>query len=87
MEYRRQKIKNNSGFDLRRFTSASTLSGAIEQIKSKVILTFPFSIEIVDLMENLLSGGYSSAHTRLGFDTEMFTPKSKENIEQKKQHH
>ena len=87
LEYRWQKIKNNSGFDLRCFTSASTLSGAIEQIKSKVILRFPFSIEIVDLMENLLSGGYSSVHTCLGFDTEIFTPKSKENIEQKKQHH
>ena len=34
-------------------------------------------------MEGLLSGGYSSVHTRLGFDTEIFTPKSKEYIEQK----
>ena len=34
-------------------------------------------------MESLLSGGYSSVHTRLGFNTEMFTPKSKEYIEQK----
>ena len=59
------------------------MSGAIERIKSKVILTFPRSVEIVDLMESLLSGGYSSVHTRLGFNTEMFTPKSKEYIEQK----
>ena len=81
-EYHWQKIKNDNGFDLRCFTSANTLSGAIEQIKSKVILTFPRSVEIVDLMENLLSGGYSSVHTRLGFDTEMFAPKSKEYIEQ-----
>ena len=34
-------------------------------------------------MEGLLSGGYSSVHTRLGFDTEIFTSKSKEYIEQK----
>ena len=29
-------------------------------------------------MESLLSGGYSSVHTRLGFDTKMFTPNSPE---------
>ena len=29
-------------------------------------------------MEKLLSGGYSSVHTRLDFDTEIFTPKSVE---------
>ena len=87
LEYRWQKIKNDTGFDPRCFTFASTLSRAIERIKSKVILTFPRSAEIVDLIESLLSGGYSSVHTRLGFDTEMFAPKSKEHIEQKKQHH
>ena len=50
-------------------------------MKSKVILTFPRSVEIVDLMESLSSRGYSSVHARLGLDTEMFTPKSKEYIE------
>ena len=75
LEHRSQKIKNEPGFDPRCFTSASTLSGAIKRIKSKVILTFPHSVEIVDLMESLLNGGYSFVHTRLGFDTEMFTPK------------
>ena len=34
-------------------------------------------------MESLLSGGYSSVHTRLGFDTEMFTSKSAECMKQK----
>ena len=34
-------------------------------------------------MESLLSGGYSSAHSRLRFDTEMFTPKSPEYIKEK----
>ena len=34
-------------------------------------------------MESLLSGGYSSAHSRLTFDTEMFTPKSPEYIKEK----
>ena len=29
-------------------------------------------------MESLLSEGYTSVRTRLGFDTEIFTPKTKE---------
>ena len=67
LEYRWQKIKNDTGFDPRYFASASTLSRAVKRIKSKVILTFPHSVEIVDLMESLLSGGYSSVHTRLKY--------------------
>ena len=34
-------------------------------------------------MESLLSGGYSSARTRLGFDTKMFASKSAEYMKQK----
>ena len=77
------KIKDKTGFDTRSFTSASTLNGAIERIKSKVILRYPRNIEVVDLMESLLSGGYSSLHTRLGFDTEMFTSNRAEYMKQK----
>ena len=77
------KIKDKTGFDTRSFTSASTLNGAIERIKSKVILRYPRNIEVVDLMGSLLSGGYSSLHTRLGFDTEMFTSNRAEYTKQK----
>ena len=83
LEYKWQKIKEDTGFDLRCFTSVSTLSGAIERIKSKVILTYPRNVEIVDLIESLLSRGYSSVHTRLVFDTEMFTPKSPKYMKEK----
>ena len=40
-EYRWQKIKEDTGFDPRCFTSASTLSGAIERVKSKIVITSP----------------------------------------------
>ena len=81
LEYRWQKIKETTGFDPRCFTSAITLSGAIERIKYKVILTFPTNVETVCLMESLLIGGYSSVHTRFGFDTDIFTPRSPEQKE------
>ena len=83
LEYRWQKIKDEIGFDPRCFTSGSNLSGAIERIKLKLILTYPRNVEVVDLMESLLSGGYSSARTRLGFDTKMFASKSAEYMKQK----
>ena len=40
-------------------------------------------LKVVDLMESLLNGGYSSVHRRLGFDNEMFTPKSADYMKQK----
>ena len=82
LEYRWQKIKYETGFDPRCFTSASTLNGAIERIKPKVILTYHRNIEVVDLIESLLRRGYSSVHTRLCFDIEMSTPKSAEYMKQ-----
>ena len=80
LEYRGQKIKKATGFDPRWFISVGTLSGAI---KSKVILTFPTNVETVYLMKSLLNCRYSSLHTRLGFDTEIFTPRSPEYVEEK----
>ena len=65
------------------FTSASTLSGAIERVKSKIVIIYRKEIKTVELMERLLSGGYSSVHTKVGFDTEMFTQKSTGNLAQK----
>ena len=80
LEYRWEKIKESTGFNPRCFTYASTLSGATERVKSKVILTYPRNVEIVDL-----GGSYCSLYTRLGFDTEMFTLKSKEYLDEKYQ--
>ena len=56
----------DTGFYPRCFTSASTLSGAIEWVKSKVVITYPKDIETKELMERLLSVN-SSVHTRVGF--------------------
>ena len=56
LENKWQKMKDATVFDPRCFTSASTLSGAIERVKSKVIITLPKDVETVELMESLLSG-------------------------------
>ena len=86
LEYRWQKIKEATGFDPRCFTSASTLSEAIERIKSKVILIFLTNVETVCFVEALIESlkwWVLSVHTRLGFDIEIFTPQSPEYVEQK----
>ena len=59
------------------------MSNSIERIKSRVVLTYPTDVEIVDPMESLLSGGYSSVHTRLGLNTEMFPPERAEYMKEK----
>ena len=82
-EYRWQKIKEDMGFDPRCFTSACTLCCTIENVKSKIVITYPKDIKTVELIERLFSGGYSSVHMTVGFDFEMFTPKSKEYLAQK----
>ena len=77
-ECRWQKIKVDTDFNPRCLTSASTFSGETERVKSKIVIAFPKDIETVELMESLLSIGYSSVQTRVGFDTEMLTRTTKE---------
>ena len=78
-----KKLKSLLAFDPRYFTFASTLSGAIERLKSKIVITYPKDVEIVELTKRLLRGGYSSVHTRLGFDSEIFTPKTEDYLKKK----
>ena len=61
-------------------SSASTLSGAIQRLQSKCILSFPTSADIIELMEKTLIGGMSIINTRVGFDTNLFV---KDNQQQK----
>ena len=63
-----QKFK----FNPRKFSSASTLSGAIHRDMPKVIISFPTKIEIAELMEKTLIGGISVVNKRIGFDTDLF---------------
>ena len=53
LENRWQKIKKTTGFDPKCFTSVSTLSGTIERVKSKVIITLRKDVETVELIESL----------------------------------
>ena len=48
------KNKRIQVFDPSYFTSACTLSGAIERVKSKLIITHPKYVETVELTESLL---------------------------------
>ena len=66
--FENRKFKFNS----RKCSSASTLSGAIHRDMSKVIISFPTKIEIVELMEKTLIGGIIVVNTRIGFDTDLF---------------
>ena len=55
----------------------------LRELSQKLFWLTSETLKVVDLMESLLNGGYSSVHRRLGFDNEMFTPKSADYMKQK----
>ena len=68
-------MQDNYGFNPRKCNSASSLSGCIEREMSKVIITFPTSVEHLEIFEKTVTGGFSCVNTRLAFDTSILCPK------------
>ena len=62
------------GFNPRKCSSDSTLSGCIEREMSRVILALPTSNEVVDIIEQMITGRFSSVNNKLAFDTEILLP-------------
>ena len=52
-------------------TSASSLSGFINQYLSKVITSLPTQAEFVDIFERTLIGWFSCVNTRLAFESKI----------------
>ena len=73
-ENRFQFMHDRCGFKLRKFNSASTLSGCIRREMSRVIIALPTSNKAVDIFEQTITGGFSSVNTRLAFNTEILLP-------------
>ena len=74
IESRFQAMQNTYGFNPRRCNSASSLSGWIKRVMSKVILAFPTKYEHVEMFEKTITGGFSSVNTRLSFDLQILLP-------------
>ena len=74
IENRFQKMQDRFGFNPRKCNSANTLSGCIQRNLSKVIITLPTNYKHAEMFERTLTGGYSCANNRLGFDTEVLLP-------------
>ena len=66
-------------YNPQKFTSASSLSGSIHRFLSKATIALPMQVEIVDLFEQTLIGGFSCVNTRLGFDSKILLPKESKN--------
>ena len=69
-----QLMRDRYGFNLRKYNSASTLSGCIEREISRVIIALRTANEAVDIFEQTITGSFSSVNTRLAFDTEILLP-------------
>ena len=78
IENRFQFMQDKYGFNPRKCNSASTLSGCIEREMSKVIISFPTTIDHHEIFEKTITGGFSCVNTRLVFDTSILLPKKNE---------
>ena len=65
-----QNMQNTYGFNPRRCTSASSMSGCIEREMSKVILTLPTKYEQIEIFEETVIGRFIRVNTRLAFDSQ-----------------
>ena len=54
--------------------SASKLSSCIKREQSKILLALPTNNSIMEIFEEILTGGFSCVNTRLSFDTELLMP-------------
>ena len=62
------------GFNLRQCILSSSLSGCIEQSKSKAIIALPTNRDTVELSEKTLIVRFSCVNTRAAFDSEILLP-------------
>ena len=74
IESRFQAMQNTYGFNPRKCNSASSMSGCIEREMSKVISMLPTKYEHVEIFEQTVIGGFSSANTRLALDSQILLP-------------
>ena len=63
-------MNDKFSFNPTKRSSASTLSGHVYRIKSKIIIALPASNNHVESFLKIHSGGFSCVNTRLAFDTE-----------------
>ena len=66
-------------YNLQKCFSASSLSGCIHRFVSKAIIAFPTQVEIVDLFERTLIGGFSCVNTRI-VDSKNLLPKEDQKL-------
>ena len=71
IENRFQFMRDSYGFNPRRCNSASTLSSCIEREMDRIISALPTKLEHVEVFEQNITRGFSSANARLAFDTQI----------------
>ena len=78
-ENRANRMMNRFPYNPRKSSSASSLSGCIHRFLSNTIIALPAKVEIAELFEQTLIGGFSCENTRLSFDSKNLLWKDEEN--------
>ena len=74
IQNRFEVINDTYGFNPRKCNSASSLTGCIEREMSRIIFALPTNLGHVEIIEQTVTGGFSSVNTRLAFDTQILLP-------------
>ena len=80
IENRFQAMQDTYVFSPTRCNSASSMSGCIEREMSKIILALPTIYDHVEILEQMVTSGFSSVNTRLAFDSQILLPNLTNNI-------
>ena len=81
IENRFQAMQNTYGFNPRKYNSASSMSGCIERVMSKIILALPTKYDHVEIFEETVIGSFSCVNTRLAFDSQILLPNLADKID------
>ena len=80
IENRFQAMQDTYVFSPTRCNSASSMSGCIEREMSKITLALPTIYDHVEILEQMVTSGFSSVNTRLAFDSQILLPNLTNNI-------
>ena len=84
IESRLQAMQNSYGFNPRKCSSASSMSGCIEREMLKIILALPTKYDHVEIVEEIVIGGFSCVNTRLAFNSQILLPDLADKIDLEK---
>ena len=86
LENKFQIMNNKYRFNPGKCNSASSMSGYISRKMSRIIPALPTKLGHIEILEQTVTGRFSSVNTRLAFNTRILLPNLDQKMIQKRSH-